>query len=125
MKVSETKKNTIIKLLVKLIKEFRQISVVKKENFLIKLCTKILNSKLRKLGIIGQTQCLKKKIITEKDFFKRNLLNAIKKRWKVVEFSEIIQLIKQKKIMIGDKILKRSDPLISISSENFLKIHFY
>lgn len=125
MKVSDTKKSTIIKLLVKLIKEFRQISDLKRENFLIKLCTKILNSKLRKLGILGQSQCLKKKIITERDFFKRNLANVIKKKWKVVEFSEIIQLIKQKKIMIGDRILKRSDLLISISSENSLKINFY
>ena len=123
MKVSSHKKNTIIKFVVALIKEYKKMAIERKENLLIKLCVKILNKKLRKLGILGSSQCFKKKKIVEKDFLKRNLTNVMKIKWKLTTFSEVLKLIKQRRVMMKDKILKTPNLLISKDSENFLKIH--
>lgn len=122
MKLSNLEKNNWISVLVKLIHRFRNILASLEKTSLAKLCMKILNKKLQKLGILNPDQCVKTVRISEKDFLKRKLIMIVKNKWKSINFTEIIKLIKKKKITYKDKPVKSTNIFLSKASENQLNI---
>ena len=112
----------MIRILTKKILDFsNSIKYVEKSQF-IKLCSKILNQKLKNLGVLKFNQCIETKFISEKDFYKRKITNIIKAKIKNIKYGEILKLMKKKKIFLKNIILHNSDTFLSLNSEQFLDI---
>ena len=107
---------------VKLLLNFRKNATFVKTTPTIKLCFKILNQKLRKLGVLNQNQSISNKVISSKDFLKRKVSKILKRRLIHMKTSEIIELIKKKKIFLNNSVLRSSDVFLSIENEKFLEI---
>jgi len=122
MKLSKFRKNNWINVLVKLIQSFKKIFTSIEKTSFAKLCIGILNKKLQKLGILNTGQCAKNARISEKDFLKRKLIMIVKNKWKSLNFTEILKLIKQKKITYKDRPVNSPNIFLSKEFENRLKI---
>ena len=122
MKKLKNEKLKRIRILTKKILEFsNSIKYVEKSQF-IKLCIKILNQKLKNLGVLKFNQCIETKFISEKDFYKRKITNIIKAKIKNIQYGEILKLIKKKKILLKNIIIHTSDIFLSLISEQTLDI---
>jgi hypothetical protein len=122
MKKLKNEKLKKIRILTKKILEFsNSIRNVEKSQF-IKLCTKILNQKLKNIGVLKFNQSIETKFISEKDFYKRKITNIIKAKIKNIQYGEILKLMKKKKILLKNIIIHTSDIFLSLISEQSLDI---
>jgi hypothetical protein len=115
-------KNKKIIKIIKLIYKFRQSIKLKEKTPLVKLCLKILNQKLQKIGVLDLNQCLITRYISENDVLKRRLTNILKNKLRTKNNAEIIKLIKNKKIFLKNRVLDLPNVFLGLESERIVEI---
>ena len=97
MKLELSNDHEKIKLLIYMISKIKQRIILLKKTPIAKLCTKILNDKLKILGILNKNQCILSKVIKTKNFLRRKISNILKSKFRNLSRENIIHLFKKKK----------------------------
>ena len=117
--MKKTKKiNNLTKLLIKI----KQKIITNKQTTFTMLCTRLLNQRLKKSGVLKPKQSILTKNFSIRDFTNRKLYKIIQNKIKNRDFSLVLKLFREKKIFFKKKAIKSLNIFLSTESEKFLEI---
>ena len=125
MKLELSNDHEKIKLLIYMISKIKQRIILLKKTPIAKLCTKILNDKLKILGILNKNQCILSKVIKTKNFLRRKISNILKSKFRNLSRENIIHLFKKKKIIYNGLPVTSLNKLIDLNKQKCLEIKIH